>query len=140
MDNEQGFYNKLFDGLNTLAESAFPRKGETCGRMFETAEQFLKETEDIRESVTGLKQSRDDDGAIIVEAFRNCPCGSTLMDFFNDRRDQSGAGDARRNKFNELLAFLMENGLEREIARTEMLKVMRGEKSETLSKIRPPQS
>ena len=77
MSEDQNFYSKLFEGLNSLVESAFPKKCETCGRMFETADQFLKETQDIRESVTGLKQSRDDDGAIIVEAFRNCPCGST---------------------------------------------------------------
>ena len=105
MGEEQGFYSKLFDGLNSLAESAFPKKCNTCGRMFENAEQFLRETEDIRESVTGLKQSRDDEGAIIVEAFRNCPCGSTLMDFFNDRRDQSRAGDARRKNLMICLCF-----------------------------------
>ncbi len=138
MNEDESFYSKLFEGLNSLAESAFPKKCETCGRMFETAEQFLRETEDIRESVTGLKQSRDDEGAIIVEAFRNCACGSTLMDFFNDRRDQSNAGDIRRKKFNDFLVFLMENGLEREVARDELLKVMHGEKSEILANIRPP--
>ena len=138
MNEDQGFYNAFFEGLNSLAESSFPKKCKTCGRKFETAEQFIRETEDIRESVTGLKQSRDDEGAIIVEAFRNCPCGSTLMDFFTDRRDQSEAGNVRRKKFNDFLIFLMENGLERKIARNELLKVMRGEKSEVLAKIRPP--
>ena len=138
MKKDNDFSRTFFEGLNSLAQSAFPKKCKTCGRLFETAEQFLKETEDIRESVTGLKQSRDDEGAIIVEVFRNCPCGSTLMDFFNDRRDQSRAGDARRKKFNDLLEFLLENGLEREMARNELLKVMRGEKSEILARIRPP--
>jgi transcriptional accessory protein Tex/SPT6 len=138
LKKDKDFSRTLFEGLNLLAQSAFPKKCKTCGRLFETAEQFLEETEDIRESVTGLKQSRDDEGAIIVEAFRNCPCGSTLMDFFNDRRDQSRAGDARRKKFNDLLEFLLENDLEREMARNELLKVMRGEKSEILARIRPP--
>jgi len=138
LKKDNDFSRTFFEGLNSLAQSAFPKKCKTCGRLFETAEQFLKETEDIRESVTGLKQSRDDEGAIIVEVFRNCPCGSTLMDFFNDRRDQSRAGDARRKKFNDLLEFLLENGLEREMARNELLKVMRGEKSEILARIRPP--
>lgn len=138
MKKYKDFSRTFFEGLNSLAQSAFPKKCKTCGRLFETAEQFLEETEDIRASVTGLKQSRDDEGAIIVEAFRNCPCGSTLMDFFNDRRDQSRAGDARRKKFNDLLEFLLENGLEREMARNELLKVMRGEKSEILARIRPP--
>jgi hypothetical protein len=139
MKEKDTFYDILFAGLHSLAESAFPKKCETCGRIFESAEQFLRETENIRESVTGLKQSRNEDGSIIVEAFRNCPCGSTLMDFFNDRRDQSSAGNARRKKFDDLLIFLMEYGLEREVARNEMLTVMRGEKSEILAQIRPPQ-
>ncbi|UCH81253.1 MAG: hypothetical protein JSW20_01240 [Nitrospiraceae bacterium] len=139
MKEKDTFYDILFGGLHSLAESAFPIKCETCGRIFESAEQFLRETENIRASVTGLKQSRKEDGSIIVEAFRNCPCGSTLMDFFNDRRDQSSTGNVRREKFDDLLIFLMENGLERQVARNEMLTVTRGEKSEILAQIRPPQ-
>jgi len=136
-DNNQ-FYSELFSGLKALAESSFPKKCANCGRLFESANQFLLETQDINTSTTGLKQSEDEDGSKIVEVFRNCLCGSTLMDFFSDRRDFSEAGTIRREKFDELLNFLNENGLDRKIARAELLKVMRGEKSKVLSKIRPP--
>ncbi len=136
-DNHQ-FYSELFNGLKALAESSFPKKCSNCGRVFDTANQFLLETQSINTTTTGLKQTEDEDGSKIVEVFRNCPCGSTLMDFFSDRRDFSEAGIKRREKFDELLKFLNENGLDTKIARTELIKVMRGEKSEVLSKISPP--
>jgi len=134
MTNKTPFYDELFKGLRALAESSFPKKCASCDRIFESADQFLKETHEINPSTTGLKQSEDDDGSKIVEVFRNCPCGSTLMDFFSDRRDFSEAGLKRREKFDTILRFLIENGLEKEIARAELIKVMRGNKSEVLSK------
>lgn len=138
MTDSNQFYSELFNGLKALAESSFPKKCANCGRTFESADQFLLNTQDINPSTTGLKQSEDEDGSRIVEVFRNCPCGSTLMDFFSNRRDFSEAGEKRREKFDELLNFLDENGIDRKTARTELIKVMQGEKSEVLSKIRPP--
>lgn len=132
------FHSELFNGLKELAETSFPKKCANCGRLFSSAEQFLLETQGISPSVTGLKQSEDDDGSKIVEVFRNCPCGSTLMEFFCDRRDFSDAGDKRRKKFDKLLDFLERNNFDRITARIELIKVMRGEKSEMLSKVRPP--
>ncbi len=139
MTEKTRFQKELFAGLNALAESSFPKKCANCGRSFETAEAFLLETQGVNESSSGLKQSVDDDGRQIVEAFRNCPCGSTLMDFFSDRRDLSEAGLKRREKFEKLLIFLVDNGLDRETARQELLKVVRGERSEILSSLHPPQ-
>ena len=74
----------------------------------------------------------------MVEAFRNCPCGSTLMDYFATRRDMSAAGRARREKFEELLNYLIQSGLDAEVAHAELIKATRGEKSEILAKMRPP--
>ncbi|MCW9023820.1 MAG: oxidoreductase [Gammaproteobacteria bacterium] len=135
---DNAFYDELFSGLRALAESAFPKKCANCGRTFETAEQFLLETQNINETRTGLKASSDDDGSTIVEVFRNCPCGSTLMDFFSDRRDLSPAGLERRKKFGQLVDFLVNNGVEPATARNELLKVVHGEQSELLAKYKPP--
>jgi hypothetical protein len=129
----------LYDGLQALANSAFPKKCNTCHRTFENAEEFILETEKLRPSVSGLKQSMDDDGSMIVELFRNCTCGSTLMDAFNDRRDLSSKGEKRRKRFAELQTFLVEeHDVDSIVARNELLKVMRGESSKILSKILPP--
>ena len=128
----------LFAGLQALAKSAFPKKCQSCARLFESAEQFIRETQAIRQNVSGLKQSIDDDDKAIVEVYRNCPCGSTLMDFFSDRRDLSDVGLKRREKFGQLLDHLIAQGWEREVGRLELIKVLRGEKSELLSQLRPP--
>lgn len=128
----------LYAGLNALAASAFPKKCANCGRTFEDAETFIAETEKIRPNISGLKQSQYDDDSTIVELFRNCTCGSTLMDAFNDRRDLSEKGEKRRQRFEELMTYLADKqGLDKNLARNELLKVMRGESSEILTKILP---
>jgi hypothetical protein len=130
--------DKFFKDLHALAQSAFPKRCANCGRQYETAEAFLAETRQIAPDRSGLKASEDDDGKSIVEAFRNCVCGSTLMDFFSDRRDLSAAGLARRQTFAELQAYLVSQGLEQAVARAELLKVLRGESSEILKRFKPP--
>lgn len=130
--------DQFFKDLHALAKSAFPKRCANCGRVYETAEEFLEKTQAISPERSGLKSSTDENGAIILEVFRNCICGSTLMDCFSDRRDISSAGLARRKKFGELLEFLVTQGLEYNTARTELLKVLRGEPSLILGKLQPP--
>lgn len=122
----------LFADLQALANTAFPKRCNTCGRVFHTPEEFVRETESIH-GVSGFKSSCDDDGRPVVELFRNCPCGSTLMDAFRDRRDTSEVGMRRRAKFGELMDRLEARGLSRDVARAELLKVLRGEGSELLA-------
>jgi hypothetical protein len=128
--------SELFAGLKTLAESAFPKHCKSCGRTFETVEQFLHETQKIQGNRSGLKQSVDDNDIPIVELYRNCPCGSTLMDFFSDRRDLSPAGLQRRERFGKVLDQLIARGIERTVAHAELLKMLRGEKSELIESLR----
>lgn len=121
----------IYKGLQALSNSSFPKKCMNCGRFYETAEDYIKKTEPIRKS-TGLKESIDDDDRPIVELFRNCVCGSTLMDIFNNRRDLSQRGIKRRQKFEEILDRLTAAGYSKEVAREELLKIMRGEESDIL--------
>lgn len=136
-DNQQSF-GDLFSGLRALAETSFPKECKNCGRLFETAEQFLSESEEINTTTSGLKEAVEEDGSTFIELFRNCPCGSTLMDYFSNRRDRSETGLKRRAKFGELLDYLVAQGLDYEIARAELIKVSHGDKSEILAKFRPP--
>lgn len=136
---EDSIDSTLYQGLQELAESAFPKRCATCGRTFDNAQEFVKETERVRPNISGLKSVEDEDGSMIVELFRNCPCGSTLMDAFNDRRDLTQRGLKRRERFGELLDYLVEtHNLEPLSARDELLKVMRGEGSKILHNIQPP--
>lgn len=131
---------ELFAGLTILADSAFPKVCSNCGRTYEFAEDFLTQTRSTNTERSDLKQSWEDNDASIVEVFRNCLCGSTLMDSFNDRRDDFAEGRKRRQKFTELQNYLVEQGMREDIARKELLKVSRGEGSELLKKCRPPKA
>lgn len=117
----------FFEGLRALAASAFPKHCNSCGRVFGSAEEFIRQTSSLRPDRSGLKQAFDDDNVAIVEAYRNCVCGSTLMDFFSDRRDISQAGHQRRQLFDRLLPHLLEKGMDMQAAREYLLGLLRGQ-------------
>jgi len=118
---------RFFEGLQALAAAAFPKHCSYCGQAYATADEFMSKTQAIRKSITGLKQGFDDNNIAIVEAYRNCVCGSTLMDFFSDRRDISEAGQHRRQLFDKLLPHLQqEKGLDKAAARSYLLGILAG--------------
>lgn len=123
------YEGRFFEGLQALSDSAFPKRCSKCGRQYDSPDDFVRQSHAPSGSRTGLRKAEDDDETPIVELFRNCECGSTLMDFFNDRRDTSERGLQRRRLFGELLAVLEEQGMARADARAELLKVMNGESS-----------
>jgi len=128
---DQKLVADIYAGLKAFSSDSFPKRCSRCGREFRSAEQFLHETRRLGHS-TGLRESQDDEDRTLVELFRNCPCGSTLMECFGDRRDMSAAGIRRREKFRELMQLLVDAGVDREKARGELLKVLRGGQSEIL--------
>lgn len=128
----------LFKGLRTLSASAFPKTCRSCGRVFQSIEAFIAETVDIPLAKTPLKAAREADGSILLEVFRNCPCGSTLMDEFHDRRDLSESGRQRRALFQKLLDTLHEEyDIPLPVARRELLKVLHGEHSNLIANLFP---
>lgn len=122
----------LFRDLRSLQASAFPRRCAACGRVFVSLEEYLTATHPVPRG-SGLRSSRDDDGTPLVEVFRNCPCGSTLMEFCAERRDLSELGEERRRRFQNLLDTLVSRGIPRETAQAELKKILRGEDSFLLS-------
>ena len=130
----------FYCGLQAIAESSFPKYCASCGRIFKDADEYVAATGRVGCGHSGLKQTLDDDGQVIVELFRNCVCGSTLMDAFADRRNTSESGIRRRTRFGELVELLVSRGLTRDIARCELLKVMKGQASSILQAKRPPSS
>ena len=138
MTSSHHFDPALIRGLEALAETTFPKRCKCCGRSFTDVADYVAQTHAMPNGSEGLKQSLGDDGEVIVDLFRNCPCGSTLMDSFNNRRDTSQQGEARRQRFNELMSYLQSSGLSASMARHELLEVMHGRPSEILRKMRPP--
>ncbi len=136
MINETQLHN-LYDGLQFMRASAFPKKCPTCGRIYDSAEDFFTQTESLR-GKSGLKQSIDDDDQALVEIFRNCICGSTMMEECRDRRDTSEFGLRRREKFGQLLELLKSSGIDSVVARQELLNVMHGKNSEIIQSLGVP--
>lgn len=128
---------QLFAGLKALAEGSFPKTCRNCGQVYLNEPEFIALTVPIPGGKTGLKMSIDE-GLPIVEFFRNCRCGSTLMDVFSDRRDGNSSGQLRRQKMGELTDYLVAHGLDVATARSELIKAMHGERSEILRRFRPP--
>lgn len=132
MTEASKWQKELYNGLQSLAESSFPKKCNNCGQIYQTAEDYIKQTNKLQSQVSGLKQSYDEDDSVIVELYRNCECGSTLLNFFTDRRDTSPQGLAQRRKFDKLMGILVASGLTSDNAHVELIKVLRGDVSEQL--------
>lgn len=124
----------LFAGLQELSAGAFPKICPNCGRTYENLAQFLELTSPIA-GHSGLKSALDDDDMPVVELFRNCVCGSTLMDFYRSRRDESDDGRRRRATFNRMLDVLVRRGISRPMAHDELLKLTRGERSAVIDSL-----
>nr|WP_305906829.1 hypothetical protein [Methylomarinum sp. Ch1-1]MDP4519536.1 hypothetical protein [Methylomarinum sp. Ch1-1] len=86
-------------GLIALFDASFPKKCSVCGREYHNAQQFFQETKELPTGKSCLKEAIEDDGTAVVEVFRNCACGSTLMDEFSNRRDTTEHGRLRRKNF-----------------------------------------
>lgn len=128
--SELSIDQEFYGGLRELADSAFPKHCRHCGQEYANATDFLTATLSLRANASGLKQSLDDDGQMIVDLFRNCACGSTLLESFQNRRDCSEQGDKRRKIFQEMVNRLVEQNWSADKARAELLKLMHASASE----------
>jgi hypothetical protein len=123
----------IFAGLRELADSAFPKRCANCGREYQNSAEFFEATHPVRANISGLKQSIDDDGRMIVDLFRNCVCGSTLLESYENRRNSSEEGVLRRKRFLDMVDQLVAFGCPEDTARSELLKFMRGQPNDLLS-------
>ncbi|MDD2738553.1 MAG: hypothetical protein PHR94_06435 [Methylomonas lenta] len=127
--------DEYFQGLSALFESSFPKKCSVCGKVYKNSDQFLSETQNMPNGRSSLKEAIEDNGTAIVEVFRNCACGSTLMDEFNSRRDNSSRGKKRRQQFDKLLKILQQQGIATEIGRREIINFINGQHSDIIDSI-----
>lgn len=120
---ETYLYEELFVGLRELVDSVFPKRCGSCGREYRNSIEFLADTQPLRVNSSGLKQSLNDDGLIVVDLFRNCICGSTLLESFSNRRDSCEDGIMRRTAFQEQVGKLVSLGYSVESAQSELHKL-----------------
>lgn len=133
MAKRESSSNSLQEGLQQLVAGAFPKRCRACGRVYRDFPEFLSLTDPMY-SGSGLKEVTDD-GGICVEVYRNCRCGSTLMDVARDRRDESEAGRRHREKFDLMVRKLVAAGIERRRAREELLSLLHGGSSEVIAEL-----
>jgi hypothetical protein len=134
MASDSNETSELFKGLKALSEASFPKHCASCGQEYTSVKDYVEKTDDVY-GKSGLKKGYDDDDKPIVELFRNCTCGSTLMDCFSDRRDVSEAGLKRRKMFGKLIEMLTSKGVPADTARVELMKVLKGKSSGLLEKL-----
>lgn len=124
-------HDAWFAGLKALSHDDFPKCCRNCGRVFASEGDYFQQTRAIRPEITGLKAVVDEEG-LLVEVYRNCVCGSTLLVNCMSRRDDSATGFRRRQLFDQLLGDLVQHGVDPAQARIELLRVVAGERSEVL--------
>ena len=109
--------------FSPLQAEAFPKKCQGCGKVYADEQQFLAETTSLAHAPSDIRPVRDDDADsnIYLQVFRNCACGSTLMELFHSRRDLSEHGLTRRQLFDSMLTILLEAGHDRHEARAILL-------------------
>ncbi len=128
----------FLEGLQELYKTAFPRKCANCGREYPNLEVFLAETLQLK-GRTGLLENvgcPEEGDEPIVELYRNCICGSTMMEFCENRRDTSEKGLRRRELYDDLMKQLLAKGIAVEDARKELLLMLRfNQKSQLLENL-----
>jgi len=125
-------HQKWFAGLKSLNKSDFPKRCARCDRTYASEEEYVKETSSVRIEQPDLQVVQDEKEVLFVELYRRCVCGSALLAFFSDRRNQTDIGFKRRKLFDELLEYIVQAGVEPVMARIELLRVIHGEPSKLL--------
>jgi len=111
-----------------LDPNAFPKICGNCMKIYHNDINFLQETtpaQNISSYIKVITGSEEGRNGVYLEVFRNCSCGSTLMELFHCRRDLSEKGIRKRAVFEVFLDTLKKNGYDNEKARDLILEFMR---------------
>lgn len=87
--------------LDRMYADKFPKKCNTCGRMYETRADYVAMTRELRAAGTFFDEDYKE-----VQEYRDCACGSSLLVLTSDRRDESPFGRRRREMFDVWLGRL----------------------------------
>lgn len=110
-------------GFTPLQHGAFPKSCPNCHKLYADERQFMAETVPPAHVRSDVRAVEDDDERddVFLEVYRNCVCGSTLMELFHSRRDLSEEGLTRRQLFEDMLRVMEEAGIPRQEARAILL-------------------
>lgn len=99
-----------------LTNQAFPKVCRKCQKVYRDEFEFFSETlpvPHVRSEIRAVEDDPDEPEDFYLEVYRNCKCGSTLMERFHSRRDMSPAGMERRKAFEDMVDVLEGAGYSR---------------------------
>jgi hypothetical protein len=106
LDQISKFTDSVKERLHKIYDEKFPKKCNTCGRIYNSREDFLRETQAMKKGdVIFDKEAKSNQR---LQEYRNCVCGSTLVIVAGDRRDNTPFGKARRELFDVCVTKLKE--------------------------------
>ncbi len=115
------------DQLYVVLMTRFPATCNSCKKCFKDPESFLEATHAMkRRAVLEVALQRSE--FAVMEHLKYCVCGAEIF----KRRDDSEIGDRKRVLFEMLLKQITAKGINLEVAKNELRKVLKGEDSETL--------
>ncbi len=135
VDTERARPKMSLVGLRSVVDGDFPKTCRNCGRSYQTLEEFIRDTVSTSAG-TGLKQGFSDDEQAIVELFRHCQCGSTLMSPVHSRRGNSDLASECREQFDRLVAQMATSGRTHESAREDLRQVITGSYGDILAQLK----
>jgi hypothetical protein len=128
MDESPSSIPTPYDGLTVKSADIFPLVCTRCQRRFTDFKDYVARTTPLFHS-SGLMEREDAAGEPSVLLLRTCLCGASVALRCNDRRDRSETGLRRRNRFNTLVALLLESGTELEEAQQEVRRLLNSSSS-----------
>jgi hypothetical protein len=114
---------KLFGSFNLMKnrfKDVLPNVCPKCGEKYLKTDDFFSKTEEIS---SVLEKTESGNPTKIKIKCRCCSCKHIFSIGIDKQRDFSGEGCYVRNKFGQILEMLMAEGMSRENARKEMLKL-----------------
>lgn len=128
-------YNETYGQLKAFDTESFPKTCRNCGKVYDSAKAFIADTNPAKTD-SALKQSYDEHGEVVVELFRDCQCGSTLMNPFYSRRGSGDLASKCRHEFDQLIKHMTANGHTHATAGEELRHVITGGYADILDQLK----
>ena len=127
--------DETYGELRAFDVESFPKTCRTCGKVYPSASAFIADTQAAKTG-SAIKQSHDENGEVVIELFRDCQCGSTLMNPFYSRRGSSDLASKCREEFDHLIEHMTANGHTHASAGEELRHVITGGYADILSQLK----
>ncbi|MCB1615455.1 MAG: hypothetical protein KDI30_05520 [Pseudomonadales bacterium] len=109
-----------------LEPDSFPKTCPMCNTVYSDEIDFFERTHSLPHVNSDIRPVEDEnaDPQVYLEIYRNCNCGTTLMELFHCRREQTASENRKRLLFEILLDAMEAIGHKRKDARDILFEFM----------------